>query len=229
MANHLKKNKVNQALNLNCSNINHSCNRLHLFIAFVCSARNLLDAPWRIHRLKNKNPYKIQALCPKCSAFPLNIFIHPQGGITCPSHCLPPSHPLDPFPSKGMLSLPQLLWPFQSAHLLPGQLADPPGMAEIQQQPHRQQGSGEEEVTCVYSWDQRGQKFISKKVKWGSPSKTEIHLWIVGHLVTLAKVSQKLPMAFSEIEQVSKRKKERKYRALSIGVDLSPFSIMRYC
>lgn len=160
---HLKKNKVNQALNLNCSDINHSYNRLHLFIAFVCSARNLLDAPWRIRRLKNKNPYKIQALCPKCSAFPLNIFIHPQGGITCPSHCLPPSHPLDPFPSKGMLSLPQLLWPFQPAHLLPGRLADPPGMAEIQQQPHRQQGSGEEEVTCFYSWDQRGQKFTSKK------------------------------------------------------------------
>lgn len=73
----IKKNKINQTLNLNCVDINHSCNRLHLFIAFVCRARNLLDAPRRIHRLKSKNPYEIQALCPKCSTFllkPLFVF-----------------------------------------------------------------------------------------------------------------------------------------------------------
>lgn len=152
---HLKKNKINQTLNLNCADINHSCNRLHLFIAFVHSARNLLDAPHRIHRLKNKNLYETQALCPKCSTFllkPLFIF---RGNILAP---FPPSSsssfsPLKFLPShRDAFCAPALVAhspsDFSSSPSPVEQAgSSSPSPEETWQQPHEQQSTGEEKMT----------------------------------------------------------------------------------
>lgn len=162
-----KKNKINQTLNLNCADINHSCNRLHLFIAFVCSATNLLDAPWRIHRLKNKNPYDIHALCPKCSTLllkPLFIF---RGNILAPFHST----------IFFLLLISEVSSQPQGCVSAPALVACGPSNVSSSPSPARRRpgsslmGSGmlgRGKWPLIYSWDQKKRtKVHLKKSKWG--------------------------------------------------------------
>lgn len=128
---------------------------MHLFIAFVCSTRNLLDAPRRIHRLKNKNPYEIQALCPKCSTFLLKPLFVFRGNTLA---LFPPSStssfsPLKLFPSHGdVFHVPAPVahgLSDLSSNLSPDVQAGStsPSLEDTWPQPHGQDSIGEEKVT----------------------------------------------------------------------------------